>query len=88
MKTIAALAATFLALGSGIGIAEAATHHVATGTITRLEAPRHWLVLGHHTYRLGPAIAWSSLRKGEHVRVLYRMRDGHRLAYRVVPTSK
>jgi hypothetical protein len=59
----------------------------ATGRIERLNVAARHLTVNHHMYRYSPSTIGLALHRGEHVRVIYRERDGHRYAVQILPAA-
>lgn len=87
MNRIAKAAVGAAALVASAGAVHAATNHVATGKIERIDAAKHRLVLHHHTYNFSPKLAVKSLNPGEKVKVFYREWGSNRHAYKILPMA-
>jgi len=87
-KTIKKFAGVALAMGAGVTAAAAAGPSLeAKGRIEHMNPRGHYLTVGNQTYRYDPRILGMDIHRGEHVRVLYRERHGHRYAVQILPAA-
>lgn len=87
MRHMKKLAIVALAITTGAGAAAAASAapNEVTGRIQNLNPRAHNITVKSQTYRYNPRLAGMSLRRGEHVRILYRESHGHRIAVKILP---
>ncbi|MCC7252291.1 hypothetical protein [Hyphomicrobium sp.] len=69
---------------AGAASAASPTHEV-TGRIEHLNPKGQNLTVRNHVYRYDPRLMGVGLRRGEHVRILYREQHGHRYAIQILP---
>lgn len=88
MSTMKKVAGVALAVTATAGAAAAAsTTHEAAGRIEHLNPRRQHLTVGNQVFRYDPRIVGVGLRRGEHVRILYRETHGHRYAIKIMPSA-
>jgi protocatechuate 3,4-dioxygenase beta subunit len=89
MKSMKKLALIALAVTTGTGAAAAAsaTPGEVTGRIQHLNPRAHHITVKSQTYRYNPRLAGMSLRRGEEVRILYRVSHGQRVAVKIMPAA-
>lgn len=86
-KAAVGAAALVATAGAVHAATNAATSHVVSGKIERVDAAKHRLVLHHHSYSYSPKLAVKSLNPGEKVKVFYREHGSNRHAYKIVPMA-
>lgn len=88
IKAMQKLAGAALAVSTAAGAAAAAgppSSHEVVGRIERLNPRGHHLTVKSETYRYDPRLTGAGLHRGDHVRILYRERHGHRYAIQILP---
>ena len=81
------IATAVLATTFGAGAAMAASQHEAVGKIEHINPNAQRLTVSNKVYRYNPQLVSLSLKRGEVVRIIYRMDNGHRMAVKILPSA-
>ncbi|MFN0217727.1 MAG: hypothetical protein ACKVP4_02815 [Hyphomicrobium sp.] len=87
MKNLISTAGAALVIAATASTAMAASPLVASGKIERINPRAMHLTVNHRTYRYNPRLVGADLKRGENVRIFYRVGHGHRIANKIVLKS-